>query len=93
MPPTTDDLEAADDELWAALLHHDAPARLSTPSPKQARAWAGENARALRRLEQSRDDLFAGGLAQTRLQLVEHDARQCPAITASLAASFIPSPS
>lgn len=26
MPPTTDDLEAADDELWAALLHHDADA-------------------------------------------------------------------
>ena len=24
MPPTTDDLEAADDELWAALLHNDA---------------------------------------------------------------------
>lgn len=26
MPPTTDDLEAADDEVWAALLHGDADA-------------------------------------------------------------------
>lgn len=39
MPPTTDDLEAADDELWSALLHADADAIEAITDPEATVAF------------------------------------------------------
>ncbi len=63
MPPTTDDLEAADDEVWAALLHADADAIEAVLDPEATVELAVFGAL-------SADELV-GGLRSGRLRVRE----------------------